>query len=338
MQAAVFHAPRDVRVDEVPQPAIGLADVLVRVAACGICGTDLRIEAGEYDAVYPVIPGHEFAGVVEDVGPDAGGLRPGQWVVVNPNCPCRRCRYCSQGRFNLCEAMTACGVTYNGGFAEWCRVAGQLALPVSQAIPLEHWALMEPVSCCLHGIDVAGVRPGDRVAILGGGSIGLILLQLARLASASQLIVTEPRAEKRALAEQLGADTALDPAALGGWLAAAVRELTEGGADVVIEAAGLPATAELALELPCKGGTVLFFGVCAKELALPLRPNWVYHNEISIRGTFTNPLTDTRAIGLLTSGRVRVGPLITHRFSLADIREGLGAVRRGETVKAVVVP
>lgn len=338
MKAAVFHAPRDLRIEDVRPPQVGPPEVLIRVAACGICGTDLRVETGEFDAVYPVVAGHEFAGVVEEVGSDAGSFTPGQWVAVNPNTPCRRCRYCYQGQFHLCDSMSACGVTYNGGFAEFCKVAGQLALPLDRAIPLEQWALMEPVSCCLHGIDVAGVKPGDRVIILGGGSIGLILLQLARCAGASQAIVSEPQERKRVLAEQLGADATVDPVALGDGLTEAVREITGGGAEVVIEAAGLPATARAALALACKGGTVLFFGVCPQNLEVPVRPYWVYHNEVTIKGTFTNPLTDSRAVRLLSSGRVRTEPLISHRFALDDLQVGLDAVRRGETVKAIVMP
>jgi len=340
MKAAVFQGPSDVVVRDVPVPVVGPSEVLIEVAACGICGTDLRIETGGFDARYPVIPGHEFSGAIVGVGSDVGHLRVGDVVAVNPNTPCRRCSFCYRGQFHLCDSMSACGVTYDGGFAQFCKVAGELALPVPavDGAGPERWAMMEPVSCCLHGIDVAGVRPGCSVVILGGGSIGLILLQLARSAGAAQLIVSEPMARKRELAMACGADAVVDPTELGEDLVSTLRELTHGGADIVIEAAGLPATARVALPMVRKGGTLLFFGVCPQDLEVPIRPYEVYHYEVTIKGTFTNPLTDSRALDLLASGRVRVEPLITHRFSLDDIQRGLDAVRRGETVKALVVP
>lgn len=339
MLAGVFQGPNSVVVRQVPDPVPGPGEVLIRVAACGICGTDLRIEEGQYHARYPLIPGHEFCGEVLALGPGAGDFSLGQRVAVNPNNPCRRCVYCLRGKFHLCENSTACGVTYDGGFAQLCKVPGQLVLKLPESdLPIEHWALMEPTSCCLHGIDVAGIRPGDSVVILGAGSIGLILLQLARFSGAAQLLISEPSAPKRALALQLGADKVLDPLALGDDLPRAVRDFTGGGADVVIEAAGLPATASVAPGLACRGGTVLFFGVCPPDLHIPLNPHDVFHNELTLRGSYTNPSTDSRALRLIASGRVQVGPLVSHRFPLTQLPAALTAVRQGETVKALVIP
>ncbi len=338
MKAAVFEAPGKIAVRDLPMPEVGPGDVLIEVEACGICGTDLRIQDGEFSASYPVVAGHELSGRIVEVGSEVAHLAPGGWAAVNPNASCRHCDYCYRGHFHLCDGMTACGVTYDGGFAEYCKVAAELALPVSDALPLEQWAMMEPVSCCLHGIDAAGIQPGARVVVLGGGSIGLILMQLARRAGAAQVVLSEPKAPKRTLADRLGADAVLDPHAAGEGLTAAVRDMTRGGADVVIEAAGLPATATAAIPLARKGGTVLFFGVCPPDFELPVRPYDVYHYEVTIKGSFTNPLTDTRAIQLLASGGVQVEPLITHRFPLAEVEAGLDAVRKGETVKALVRP
>jgi 2-desacetyl-2-hydroxyethyl bacteriochlorophyllide A dehydrogenase len=340
MKAAVLRGPHQLAVEEVPIPSPGPGEVLVRVEACGICGTDLRIQTADFPADYPVIPGHEFCGTIEEVGPDAGELQVGQRVAVNPNTPCRRCRWCYRGEPHLCRSMTACGVTYNGGFAQYCKVAAQLALPLPEGsdLPSDHWAMMEPISCCLHGIDVAQITAGDTVVILGGGSIGLLLMQIARHAGAGRLILSEPNDRKRGLAKSLGADEVVDPLELGDGLAEALREMTAGGADVVIEAAGLPVTAGQALKTARRGGTVLFFGVCPPNFELPLSPYEVYHSELTIRGTYTNPFTDSRALQLLASGRVQVGPIITHRFPLEQVAEGLDAVRRGDTVKALVIP
>jgi threonine dehydrogenase-like Zn-dependent dehydrogenase len=194
--------------------------------------------------------------------------------------------------------------------------------------------MMEPVSCCLHGIDLADVRPGDEVILLGGGSIGLILLQLARAAGAAFAAVSEPRPEKRALAQTLGAEVAAPPEEI----AEVAASLPGGGAQVVIECVGRAAAARQALDLARPGGTVLFFGVSPPEEEIAVKPFEVFHHELTIRGCYTNPFTDTRSLALLSSGRVLVEPLLSHTYPVAQVAEGLAAVRRGETVKAQVVP
>ncbi|MCX7599200.1 MAG: zinc-binding dehydrogenase, partial [Armatimonadetes bacterium] len=200
-------------------------------------------------------------------------------------------------------------------------------------------AMMEPVSCCVHGLDLADITAGDPTVILGAGSIGLILLQLARHAGAAPVVVVEPVAAKRDLALTLGADAVVDPSGLSsGELRDRVNDATDGGPQIVIEASGHEAAARAALFLPRRGGTVLFFGVQQPDLELSLRPFDVYHNEVTIRGAFTNPLTDSRARQMLATGRVQVLSLISHRFSIQDIAAGLDAVRAGLAVKAMVLP
>jgi len=190
------------------------------------------------------------------------------------------------------------------------------------------------VSCCLHGMDLAGVKPGDDVILLGGGSIGLILLQLAQAAGAAYTAISEPRAEKRALALELGADEAVGPDEVGEL----AKQLPGGGPAVVIECAGAIPAAQQALELVRPGGTVMLFGVCPPDETIDLEPYDVFHREITIRGCYTNPFTDTRALALLESGRVLVEPLLSHAFPIDKVAEGVEAVRQGATVKAQVVP
>jgi len=334
MLRAVFTAPHEIIVEEAPVPDPAPGEALVRVAACGICGTDLKINEGHYLGSLPITPGHEFAGVVESLGEGVTGVAVGDLVAINPNLPCRRCAFCRIGKPHLCTASQAVGVTRPGGFAEFCSVPVELLVPVPADLPLAHAAMMEPVSCCLHGIDLAGVRPGDSVILLGGGSIGLILLQLARAAGASFAAVSEPRPEKRELATNLGADVAVGPSDI----AALAGSLPGGGATVVVECAGATGVAQQALTLVRPGGTVLLFGVCPPEATIDLEPYEVFHREITIRGCYTNPFTDTRALSLLESGQVQVEPLISHVFSIEQVAEGIGAVRRGETVKAQVLP
>jgi threonine dehydrogenase-like Zn-dependent dehydrogenase len=255
-------------------------------------------------------------------------------VAVNPNLPCHRCTFCRAGTPHLCENAQAVGVTRPGGFAEFCVVPAVLLVRVPGELSLRFAAMMEPVSCCLHGIDLAAIRPGDEVILLGGGSIGLILLQLARAAGATFAAISEPKPEKRELALNLGADVAVEPREI----ADVARSRPGGGVQVVIECAGLTEVARQALELVRPGGTVLLFGVCPPGEEIGIEPYGIFHREITIRGCYTNPFTDTRSLSLLESGRILVEPLISHAFPIESVAEGIEAVREGATIKAQVVP
>ena len=334
MLQATFTAPYEIMIEEAPVPEPPPGEALVKVAACGICGTDLKINEGHYLGSLPMTPGHEFAGVVEALGEGVTGLSVGDMVAVNPNLPCRRCVFCRTGEPHLCLDAQAVGVTRPGGFAEYCSVPAELLIPIPGDLPLGLAAMMEPVSCCLHGMDLAGVKPGDEVILLGGGSIGLILLQLAQAAGATFTAVSEPRAEKLPLALDLGADEAVDPSEV----AELAKALPGGGAEVVIECAGAIPAAQQALELVRPGGTVLLFGVCPPEETIDLEPYDIFHREVTVRGCYTNPFTDTRALALLESGAVLVEPLISHQFPIEQVAEGVEAVRQGATVKAQIVP
>jgi len=195
-------------------------------------------------------------------------------------------------------------------------------------------AMVEPLSCCVHGADLAQVRQGDGVVVLGGGAIGLMLGQLAKNAGAAQVIVSEPVAAKRALALELGLDVAVDPGAED--LREVVAQRTGAGADVVVEAAGRAETAREALALCRPGGTVLWFGVCPEQDEVAVRPYEVFRREIRIQGVFINPFTATRARDIIAAGRVQVEPLVSHTFSLEQFGEGLEALQAAECVKAQV--
>jgi threonine dehydrogenase-like Zn-dependent dehydrogenase len=334
MLKATFTAPYEIMIDEAPVPEPGPGDALVKVAACGICGTDLKINEGHYLGSLPITPGHEFAGVIEALGDAVTHLSVGDLVAVNPNLPCHRCTFCRRGTPHLCENAQAVGVTRPGGFAEYCSVPAVLLVPVPGDLPLRFAAMMEPVSCCLHGVDLACIKPGDSVLLLGGGSIGLILLQLARTAGAAFTAVSEPNPAKRELALSLGADVAVEP----GDIDEVATSLAGGGANVVIECAGLAEVAKQTLELVRPGGTALLFGVCPPDEEIGIEPYDIFHREITIRGCYTNPFTDTRSLSLLNSGRVLVEPLISHAFPIDKVAEGIEAVREGATIKAQVVP
>jgi 2-desacetyl-2-hydroxyethyl bacteriochlorophyllide A dehydrogenase len=320
---------------EAPSP--GEEEVLVRVEACGVCGTDTHIWRGRFPARFPLIAGHEMAGVVEEVGPRVTYLRTGDHVSLDPNIACGACRPCRRGQTHLCRRLGAIGVTQNGGFATHCLAPARQCYKVPREMAFEVAAMGEPVACCVHGIDRAQVRAGEVVVVIGAGAIGLMLLQLARLQGAAVTIVSELVEEKREAAVRAGATRAVDP--MGEDLSEVVREATEGhGPDVVIECVGGAETAQLAVDLAGDAGRVLLFGVAPESDRISVSPYQVYRKEITITGSFTNPFTQQRALGLLASGQVRVDHLISHRLPLERVEEGVELVESATGMKVVVEP
>jgi 2-desacetyl-2-hydroxyethyl bacteriochlorophyllide A dehydrogenase len=337
MRAAVFPGPEICEIVE-RQPLVPAeGQVVVRVEACGICGTDAHIYRGQFPARFPVVAGHEFAGVVEETGPAVASLRVGDHAAVDPNIHCGACRPCRRGLPHLCRGLAAIGVTQDGGFATHCLVPARQVYKVPRRMPLAVAAMAEPVACCVHGIERAGVRAGDVVVLIGAGTIGLILLQLALLHGAAVAVVSEPSPEKRAAAEQLGASRVVDPRAES--LSAIVGEATEGsGADAVIECVGSRETAQQAVELAGEGGRVLLFGVAPQAATIAVSPYEVYRKEITFTGSFTNPFTHGRALALLSSGRLKVEDLISHRLSLEEVPHGIELLESRRATKVMIEP
>lgn len=328
----MFAGPGRIALERRSAPRPGPSEVLIEVRACGVCGTDVHILDGQYPASPHIALGHEYAGLVVEVGAGVTGLAADDRVAVDPNIPCGGCPACRRGDVHLCDGLQALGVTRDGGFAQLCRVPATQAYRLPDDLGFEVGALAEPLSCCLHGLDLAGIRPGDRVAILGAGPIGLLMTQLARGAGAAVVVVTDLVPERRRLARELGADVALDPGA------GTLSDALPGGADVVLECVGAPATAAQALDLARRGGTVVWFGVTPPGAAVPVEPYTVYRKELTVRGAFVNPRTFGRAITLLAQRRVRTEPLVSHRFGLAAVSEAIAAVKRREAVKALILP
>lgn len=334
MQAVVFRGAHRVRAEERVRPEVGPGQVLVRVRACGVCGTDRHIYEGEFPATPGVVLGHEYAGEVVEVGPGVSDLVPGQRVAVDPNIACGICRPCRMGKVHLCENLTALGVNYDGGFAEYSLVPRAQLYPFSGGLEWAEAAMVEPVACCLHGIDLAGIRGGERVLVIGGGAIGQIHAQLARLSGAGCVALSDPVLSRRELARELGVDILLDPSTQS---LDEMRAALDGGADVVIEAVGSAATAEQSIALAARGGTVIWFGVAAPEARSAVSPYDIYRREITVRGSFVNPFTHERALALLAGGRLRVGPLITRRIGLDEVLAVLAAPARDD-LKVVAIP
>jgi len=334
MKAATFYGVGDLRIESRETPQVLAGHVLVRVAACGICGTDRHIYHGEFDTTPPVIIGHEYAGEIVVVGEGVSRLSVGDRVAIDPNMPCGVCRPCRRGDICLCENLLALGVDVDGGFAEYSLAPQQQCCPLPDTVSPLEGAMIEPLACCLRGIDRADIQAGDTVVIIGGGAIGLMLAQLARLRGAARLLLSDPIPERRKMALDLGVDAIIDPLAS--------EPLTpgsplDGGADVVIEAVGSRTTTQQAVEWSAPGATILWFGVTPPGHTIPVEPNEVFRKELTIRGARMNPYTHDRALALLASGQVQVAPLITRTIDL-DALPGVLDAPPGSDIKTVVVP
>jgi len=319
-----------------PRPEAQPGSVLLRVAASGICGTDPHILSGMYPANLPLVPGHEFAGVVEAVGDGVEGFAPGDHVAVDPNILCGVCSFCRRGKSHLCKNLVALGVNIPGGFAEYCSVPVTQAYLVPRDFPLAYAALAEPVGCCLRGVDLAGITSGDRVVIFGAGPMGAIILQLSLMQGASEVIVVDPQPKRRQRAEALGASWTLDPAREP--VVDAIRSRHRDGAEVVFDCSGNVEAIKLGMSLVMRGGTVMLYGVCHKDHDLVVNPFWINDAEITIRGSYNNPNTMARALDLLVSGRLNADAVATHRYPLDKALEAFKATGSDDCLKILVEP
>ncbi len=327
MQAGKLLEVGDFRVMEVPDPVPGPGDVLVRVAAAGVCGTDRHLLKGEFLGKPPVILGHEFSGTVAAVGEGVTSHKVGDPVACDPNIACNACRSCLTGRINLCENLVAVGVHRDGGFATFSTVPAHRALPLPEGLSLRDAALSEPLACCLHALDIGAPKPGERVTILGGGVIGLLCLQLARLAGAEVLLVTRSP-HRRRIAEDLGATTVASAEEAG--------RIFPGGADLVLECAGVAETVAEAPRLAARGGRVVILGVLARGETVPIEPFDLLVREVDLRRAFVNPFTQSRAVALLASGAIKAAPLVTREAGREELPAILAETPGPSEVKVLV--
>lgn len=331
MRAAIWDEPGALRIGELPDPEPGAGEVVVRVAACGMCGTDLHIAAGEFPPTpYPIVPGHEFAGEVVAVGPGAEGVREGDRVAVDPSLFCGHCEFCRIQRGNLCRNWGAIGDTVDGAFAELVRVPARNAYRLPEEISLRAGALVEPISCAVHGLRRLAPAPGTTFLITGAGTMGLILCQLALRDGAARVAVVDRNEDRLRVAAGLGASTATS--------IAAAAEGEELGFDVVIDATGVPALIEEGLGALRRGGTLMVFGVAPEGATVPVSPFRIYNDEITIIGSMAVLSTFHPAIALLQAGAVDADALLTHAFDLDGFADALDSMRRGEGIKVQVLP
>lgn len=336
MKAAVFEKVGKLVVGNHDDPVLQPDELLVQVKACGICGTDIHLLNGKYSGRYPLVPGHEFAGQVIEVGSAVTGFAVGDRIAADPNNQCGQCTYCRKGKIHLCKNLDPLGVTKPGGFAELCAVPAVQAFKMPPGLSWEQGALMEPAACAVRGIEVSGVFPGDTVMVLGCGTMGNLLTQLSALAGAAKVVVGEPLEAKRALALQCGATHVIDPTKEDETQA--LTAIDPDGADVVFEVAGLPQTAQLAVTLAKRGGTVVFFGVVEPEETVQIHPYHINEFELTIVGSFNNPLTNSRALDIIASGKIKTEPLVSHKFPLTEFENGFGHFGAPDAFKIMIIP
>lgn len=337
MKAARFLGNKTFEVTELPQPHAGPGELVLRNRVCGVCGTDVHIyhgEPGSADVCPPVVLGHEYSAQVVEVGEGVSGFTVGDHVTVDPNIYCGRCNPCQNGRKQLCLHMEAIGVTRDGGFAQYSQIPASQAFKLDPQVPWEAAAMAEPLACCVHGIDLAGIRPGQKVCVVGGGAIGLIMVQLAKLSGAARILLSEPNEKRRQVGLQLGADAAIDPTQPG-WDQLFSREMGE-GAQVVIECVGNVTAVKSAFQFAAKGATILLFSVPKVDSTFQLPLFDVYKKELTIKGSFVNPDTHARAVALINSGKVDFGPIVTHRFTLDQLPQAIAMQMSEESIKVVV--
>lgn len=321
MKAARFYEKHVLRVEDVPIRQPGPHEILVKVRFCGVCGTDVHIYEGDKGSsaiVPPVTLGHELSGDVAAVGEGVTRFQPGDRVSVDPNRYCGKCYYCANGKKHLCDEMEGMGLAYDGGFAEYVTVDEELVYPVAEGISYEAAAMTEPISCCLHGIDLAEIRPGDTVMIVGTGNIGMIMLQLARHAGAATIVAVEPNAQRLEKARKLGADVCINPVSDDTAAILAANGIC--CIDKVIDCAGRIDTAEYSVEYAGRGATIVLFGLTAPDDVMGLKPYELFQKELTIRGSFVNPDTFDRAGKLLGRGIVKVDDIISDIIPLDDAK------------------
>lgn len=322
MKSAVFYGKHDLRIENREMPAIGPEDVLIQVKACGVCGTDVHIfegDKGAADVTPPTILGHEFSGVVVQTGSAVTACKAGDRVCVDPNRPCGCCTACRSGINHFCTHMTGYGTTVDGGFAEYCAVDQRQVYLLGRNTSFAQGAMAEPVACCLHGIDLCEIQPGSNVAVIGGGMIGLLMVQLARLAGAARVALIEPVASKRAVGKRLGADVCIDPACTD--VSAALAAAGMDWLHTVIECVGRPETMAQAVALAGRKAVVMLFGLTKPDETISVQPFTLFQKELTLKASYINPYTQKRALDLIDTGRLDVESMVCDICALEQLPE-----------------
>ena len=332
MRAIVFPAPETIALERVPDPTPAPDEVVVQVAACGICGTDVHIARNEYMSTFPLIPGHEFSGKIVAVGKAVTDFKVGERVAVDPNLYCGHCDFCRNEQANHCRNWEGVGITRAGGFAEYVAAPARACYRIPDQLTDAQAAFIEPLACVIHALKRIQVPPGAQTLILGAGPMGLLLLQALRHRGASQVVMVEKQPARLELATQLGG-TAIP---VNDQQGAALRDLAPYGFDLVIDATGVPAVIEQAFGYLRPRGQYLQFGVTPMDASIRLRPYDLFRNDWTVIGSFALCYTFLPAIAWLANGVVDVSKLVSHTVPMTGFAPAFHAFAAGQTLKVHV--
>ncbi|KAG8160527.1 hypothetical protein KVR01_010063 [Diaporthe batatas] len=338
MKALQYSKPENFSIVEVPLPELRDDDVLVKVKACGVCGTDLHIHEGEFIAKFPLIPGHETVGVVAAVGKNVKKFQLGDRVAADNSELCGHCFYCQRGEPLLCENWSGHGTTLPGGFAEYC------AYPQHQIFKFHNMSdveatLIEPASCACHGLDKIRPRLGSSVLMFGAGPTGLMLAQLLRQNGGCSVTIAAPGGLKMDLAKSLDAAdhyvelSRTDPSAQFD----ALKKNNPYGFDVVVEATGSVKLLEDAINYVRRGGTLVVYGVYASSARVSWPPAKIFGDEIRILGSFSETFMFPATIEYLDSGKIKTKGIVNKTFKLEQFQEALDSIKNKSAIKAAIV-
>lgn len=327
MKALKIITPNQLEIIDIPIPEPGENEVLIKVMASGICGTDIHIYRGEYMGDYPIIPGHEFSGIVEKVGEAVMRFRPGDRVAVEPNIACDNCYNCLNNRHNFCLNWSAVGVTRPGGMEQYVTAPEKAVFDIGD-IPFEYGAFVEPLSCVLHGLERLDPEPASSTLILGAGPIGILLLQVLRLTGAAEITMVDKNRGRASFSRGMGADLVFTD----------LDELERHDYDYVIDATGVVGVMSRCIEFSRHGGKVLLFGVppMGAEMRLPAFP--IFRKGLTILSSFTSLRNSYQALELLNHNRISLAGLISHKLPLEEFQRGIELLEGGlEDVKKVMM-
>jgi len=320
MKACLFEAKEEFAVREIEKPVPKKNEVLIRVRAAGICGTDIHILKAEYFSDFPIVAGHEFSGEVVEIGEEVTQFKPGDRVTADPNIFCDKCYFCKINKNNHCLNLEAVGVTRNGAFTEYVAVPEKCVFPIPDQISFPEAALAEPLACVVYGIRRSGIKPGEKALIFGAGAIGLLLMSLLQVGGASKVVMVDISPKKLEFARSMGAsEVIVSDDDLGKKLTAVAPY----GFDLVADATGIPGVMENQVQYVEPDGTFLVFGVAPLGKTMKVEPYDIFRRDIHIIGSFAVRKTMQYSINLLSSGKIQVKDLISASYPLSEFGKGL---------------
>ena len=341
IKAAVMHGIDDVRVEEVDFPQIKAGEVLIKTKSVGVCGSDVHYykhgKIGSYVVDKPMILGHEAAGEIVEVADDVKNFKPGDRVAIEPGYTCRKCVYCKTGRYNLCPDVTFMATPpIDGAYVEYVAWPADFVFHLPDNMTFDHGALMEPLAVGMHAVRRSRLKSGEPVMILGAGTIGLVTLLAAKAAGAGEIIVADLEDVRLEMAQKLGATKIINASKEN--TVEVIKELTKGfGMEVVFETAGSVPTTQQTIALAARGGRIVWVGLAGQD-TFPMPVVAAIDKEVDIMGIFRYANVYPYAIQLVSSGRINIDPLVTHRYGLGEVNEALNVAfeRRDGAVKVMI--